>query len=57
MTNENLKPPSVADMLRMTGGNTAQFMEQVASHIEYLETEVARLSKRVTELEVANDAQ
>ena len=57
MTNENLKPPSVADMLRMTGGKTAQFMEQVASHIEYLETEVARLSKRVTELEVANDAQ
>ena len=54
MSNENLVPPnlpSVPDMLRTTGGNTAQFMEQVALHIEKLEAEVARLTTRVQELE------
>ena len=53
MTNENLQP-SVPQMLRMTGGNTAQFMEQVALHVEKLEMEVARLQERVSQLEVAN---
>ena len=56
MVNENLQPPSVPDMLRVTGGNTATFMEQVAQHIEKLEAEVARLAQRVTELEAANVA-
>ena len=54
MSNENLVPPnlpSVPDMLRATGGNTAQFMEQVALHIEKLEAEVARLTNRIQELE------
>lgn len=55
MTNENLQPPSVPSMLRVTGGNTATFMEQVAQHIEKLESEVARLTQRVTELEAHND--
>jgi len=50
MSNENLQP-SVPQILRMTGGNTAQFMEQVALHVEKLEMEVARLQERVTELE------
>ena len=55
MTNENSQPTSVPAMLRVTGGNTATFMEQVALHIEKLEAEVIRLSQRVTELEAAND--
>lgn len=42
---------TVAEMLRTTGNNTAQFMFQIAEHIEKLETEVARLQTRVTELE------
>jgi phage shock protein A len=50
MSNENLQP-SVGQMLRLTGGNTAQFMEQVAQHVEKLEMEVARLQERVAELE------
>lgn len=50
MTNENVQP-SVSQMLRMTGANTSQFMEQVAIHLEKLEAEVARLSQRVQELE------
>lgn len=58
MGNENLAPPnipSIPEMLRITGGNTAQFMEQVALHIEKLEAEVARLANRVTELEATQN--
>lgn len=53
MSNEDLKP-SVGQMLRMTGANTNQFMEQVAHHVEQLEMEVARLQERVTQLEATN---
>lgn len=58
MGNENLAPPAlptIPEMLRITGGNTAQFMEQVALHIEKLESEVARLTQRITELEASQD--
>jgi hypothetical protein len=48
---ENLAPPSVAEMLRITGQNTAQFMEQVAIHVDKLEAEVLQLQNRVAELE------
>lgn len=54
MSNENLEPnnlPTIPQMLRVTGGNTAQFMEQVALHIEKLEEEVIRLRSRVEDLE------
>lgn len=54
MGNENLAPPSVAEMVRVTGANTASFMEQVAQHIEGLESEVTRLTARVEELEKAH---
>jgi hypothetical protein len=50
MTNENLQP-SVGQMLRLTGANTAQFMEQVAQHMEKLEAELALANARITELE------
>ena len=42
-------------MLRMTGDNTAQFMEHVANHIEKLEQRVKELSDRITEFERAQD--
>lgn len=54
MSNENLVPPelpSVAEMLRVTGVNTAEFMKQVADHIDKLEAEVVQLTQRVKELE------
>jgi cell division protein FtsB len=54
MSNENLDPaglPSVAQMLRVTGNNTAVFMEQVAEHIDKLEAEIVKLTQRVKELE------
>ena len=54
MTDENLKPPSVPEMLRLTGANTADFMEQVANHIEKLENAVIELKARVDELEASN---
>lgn len=52
MTNpEDLTPPSVANMLRITGANTATFMEEVAKHIDKLESEVLKLQHRIAELE------
>ena len=42
---------TVAEMLRTTGNNTAQFMFQIADHIEGLEKEIQRLSDRIAELE------
>jgi uncharacterized coiled-coil protein SlyX len=57
MSNENLVPPvqpTVVEMVKLTGANTAQFMEQVAIHIEKLEAEVVRLTNRVQELEGQN---
>jgi outer membrane murein-binding lipoprotein Lpp len=52
MTNpENLTPPSVSEMLRITGTNTAAFMDHIAEHVEKLEAEIVALQKRVEELE------
>lgn len=54
MSNENLQPPelpSVPEMLRLTGANNANFMEQIALHIEKLEAEVVSLKQRIGELE------
>jgi hypothetical protein len=48
---EEIKQPSVPEMLRITGANTANFMEQVAAHIDKLESDVLQLSQRITELE------
>jgi division protein CdvB (Snf7/Vps24/ESCRT-III family) len=52
---ENLTPPSVPEMLRLTGANQAEFMQQVAAHIETLEDAVKQLQARVEELELQND--
>jgi hypothetical protein len=52
MTEENR--PTVVEMLRTTGMNTAEFMEQVALHVEKLEMEVARLRERVADMEVSD---
>lgn len=44
---EEVKRLTVSEMLRTTGANTAEFMEQVALHVEGLENEVAKLRARV----------
>lgn len=50
MSNENLQP-TVGQMLRMTGGNTQDFMNKVADHVEQLEAQVGQLKQRIAELE------
>jgi len=42
---------SVSEMVRITGTNNADFMEQVANHIEKLEDAVKQLQARIVELE------
>jgi hypothetical protein len=42
---------TVPEMLRATGINTAEFMKQVADHIEKLESRIFELDKRLTEAE------
>jgi len=46
---------ALADMLRTTGNNTAEFMDKVAAHVEKLEQELFRLQTRVQELESQSD--
>ena len=53
MTEE--KRPTVVEMLRTTGNNTAEFMDKVAAHIEVLEQEIIRLQQRIQEMEMSND--
>lgn len=53
---EQVSVKSVPDMLRATGLNTAEFMQQVAAHVEFLEMEVVRLQGRVTQLEAEHDS-
>jgi hypothetical protein len=48
---ENLKPPTVGEMIRLTSANTSEFMTQIADHIDKLEERVVQLTNRITELE------
>jgi tetrahydromethanopterin S-methyltransferase subunit B len=58
MGNENLAPPSVSDMVRVTADNSVVFMQQIAEHIDKLEQTVIDLQKRIAELEgTTNDDQ
>jgi phage shock protein A len=45
---------SVPEMLRLTGTNTAEFMKQVAEHVDKLEQAVVQLQNRIAELEAQN---
>jgi len=42
---------SVSEMVRLTAGNSLEFMKQIADHIDKLEEGVIQLQKRVAELE------
>jgi hypothetical protein len=53
MTEEN-KQLRVTEMLRLTGKNTAEFMDRVADHIQKLEAEIENLQYRILELEGKN---
>jgi hypothetical protein len=51
MGNENLAPPSVSEMVRVTAENNAVFMQQIADHIDKLEQAIVDLQTRIAELE------
>ena len=55
MSNDNLMPLGVPDMLRLTGENTAEFMKQVADHVDKLEKAVVQLQDRIKELEAIHN--
>jgi hypothetical protein len=48
------KEISVSEMLKLTGANTAEFMKQVAEHVDKLEQAVVQLQNRIAELEAQN---
>lgn len=48
---EEQKQINVADMLRLTGANTAEFMSQVADHFDKLQAHIIKLETRILELE------
>jgi polyhydroxyalkanoate synthesis regulator phasin len=48
---ENLNPPSVSQMIRMTSENNNVFMQQIADHIDKLEQSVLDLQQRIQDLE------
>jgi uncharacterized protein involved in exopolysaccharide biosynthesis len=48
---EETKQPRVIELLRITGKNTAEFMDRVADHIQRLEVEIENLQNRIAELE------
>ena len=55
---EEQKQINVADMLRLTGSNTAEFMKQVAEHVEKLQQHIIKLEARILELEgTPNDSE
>ena len=49
------KEISVSEMLKLTGANTAEFMKQVADHIDKLEERITALDNRVKQFESQND--
>jgi phage shock protein A len=49
------KQISVSEMLKLTGANTAEFMKQVADHIDKLEERIAELATRISEFESQQD--
>jgi len=52
MTTETKQQPiKVSDMIRTTAENQANFLSQIANHIDELEEAVVQLRNRVTELE------
>lgn len=51
---ENLTPPSVSQMIRVTSENNNVFMQQIADHIDKLEQSVLDLQKRIQDMEAKN---
>ena len=52
MTTETKQEPiKVSDMIRTTAENQANFLAQIANHIDKLEDSIVQLTNRIAELE------
>jgi methyl-accepting chemotaxis protein len=56
MTTENTQQPiKVSDMIRTTAENQADFLTQIANHIDKLEDSIVQLTNRISDLESKTD--
>ena len=56
MTTETKQEPTkVSDMIRTTAGNQADFLTQIANHIDKLEDSIVQLTNRISDLESKTD--
>jgi len=56
MTTEIKKEPiKVSDMIRTTAENQADFLSQIANHIDKLEDSIVQLTNRINDLESKTD--
>jgi DNA polymerase IIIc chi subunit len=56
MTTETKQEPiKVSDMIRTTAGNQADFLIQIANHIDKLEDSIVQLTNRISDLESKTD--
>ena len=56
MTTETKQEPTkVSDMIRTTAENQANFLAQIANHIDKLEDSIVQLTNRISDLESKND--
>jgi dynactin complex subunit len=56
MTNETKQEPiKVSDMIRTTAENQADFLTQIANHIDKLEDSIVQLTNRISDLESKTD--
>ena len=52
MTTETKQEPTkVSDMIRTTAENQANFLSQIANHIDKLEDSIVQLTNRISDLE------
>ena len=56
MTTETKQEPiKVSDMIRTTAENQADFLSQMANHIDKLEDSIVQLTNRISDLESKTD--
>ena len=56
MTTETKQEPiKVSDMIRTTAENQANFLSQIANHIDKLEDSIVQLTNRISNLESKTD--
>lgn len=48
-------PIKVSEMIRTTAGNQAEFLKQIADHIDKLEDSIVQLTNRISDLESKQD--